>query len=47
MFISHKPDDPSLLDLIGPWPWYILSLEGVALVMCVILYLPFALRPRR
>jgi len=47
MFIARKPDDPSLLDLLGPWPWYILSLEGVALVMCVILYLPFALRPRR
>ena len=23
-FLSHKPDNPSLLDLLGPWPWYLL-----------------------
>jgi hypothetical integral membrane protein (TIGR02206 family) len=47
MFIAYKPEDPSLLDLLGPWPWYILSMEGVAFVMCVLLYLPFAIRARR
>ncbi len=47
LFIAHKPDTPSLMDLLGPWPWYILSIEGVALVVCVALYLPFAIRDRR
>lgn len=47
MFIARKPDDPSLLDFLGPWPWYILSLEGVAFVMCLILYLPFAIPETR
>lgn len=46
LFISRKPDDPSLLDWLGPWPWYILALEGVALVMFILLWLPFAKRGR-
>ena len=43
MFIARKPDTPSLIDVLGPWPWYILSLEGIALVVCLLLYLPFAI----
>ncbi|MEQ3554484.1 TIGR02206 family membrane protein [Pseudonocardia nematodicida] len=23
-FLNRKPDNPSLLDLLGPWPWYLL-----------------------
>lgn len=41
MFLAHKPINPSLIDLLGPYPWYILSLEVVALMMFFILYLPF------
>ena len=44
MFIMHKPETPSLIDVLGPWPWYILSLEGVGLLVCLLLYLPFALK---
>jgi hypothetical integral membrane protein (TIGR02206 family) len=42
LFLSQKPD-VSLLDLLGPWPWYILSLEGVTLFLFILMYLPFAL----
>jgi hypothetical integral membrane protein (TIGR02206 family) len=41
MFIARKPDTPSLIDLLGPWPWYLISLELIALGLCILLYLPF------
>ncbi|MEH7379716.1 TIGR02206 family membrane protein [Bacillus sp. JJ1533] len=41
MFLARKPMNPSLIDFLGPYPWYILSLEVVALIMFFILYLPF------
>lgn len=34
MFLARKPSAGSLLDLLAPWPWYLLQLEVVALVMC-------------
>jgi hypothetical integral membrane protein (TIGR02206 family) len=29
LFVSRRPDNPSLLDLMGEWPWYL----GVELVV--------------
>ncbi|MGG1661535.1 TIGR02206 family membrane protein [Brevibacillus sp. NRS-1366] len=42
LFVSHKPENASLIDYLGPYPWYILSLEGVAFALFSLLYLPFA-----
>ncbi len=47
LFIARKPDTANLIDMLGPWPWYILSLEVVAILMCLALYLPYAVRDRR
>ena len=33
MYLREKPQHPSLLDLMGPWPWYILSTAGLGLAM--------------
>lgn len=44
LFVSYKPSNPSLLDYLGPFPWYIVSLEAVALLLFYVLYLPFSKR---
>src|SRR5215218_4294068 len=33
MFLREKPSRASVLDLMGPWPWYILSAAVLALTM--------------
>lgn len=38
MFLAHKPSTGSLLDVLSPWPWYILELEAVALALCFALF---------
>ena len=30
-YLRAKPSVPTLIDYLGPWPWYILGVEGVAL----------------
>lgn len=40
-FASRKPVNPSLLDHLGPWPWYLVALQGIALLFFLILSLPF------
>jgi hypothetical integral membrane protein (TIGR02206 family) len=47
LFIAHKPDTASLMDVLGPWPIYILWLEAIAIGLSLLLYLPFAIRDRR
>ena len=46
-YLCAKPENPSLLDHLGPWPWYLLSLEGLALALFLLLDLPFRLTDRR
>lgn len=40
-FLREPPPTASLIDVLGPWPWYLVALEGIALALFALLYLPF------
>jgi hypothetical integral membrane protein (TIGR02206 family) len=43
LFICHKPENGSLMDFMGPWPWYILTLEFVGIISFYLYYSPVAI----
>jgi hypothetical integral membrane protein (TIGR02206 family) len=47
LFIAHKPETPTLIDALPEWPLYILFLELIGLIVCSILYAPFAIKDWR
>lgn len=47
MYVNAKPAGASLLDHLGPWPWYNLTAIGLAAVLFALSYAPFALADRR
>lgn len=46
-YLRSKPEGGSLLDHLGPWPWYILSIELIGFMTVLILDLPFLWQRRR
>jgi hypothetical integral membrane protein (TIGR02206 family) len=47
LYTLRKPETASLIDFLGPWPWYLLVLEVLALAIFLLMYLPFWIRDRR
>jgi hypothetical integral membrane protein (TIGR02206 family) len=44
MYLRAPPRVPTLLDRLGPWPWYLLSSEAVAAAAFFLLELPLRVR---
>jgi len=40
-FASRPPDNPSLIDHLGPWPWYLFTMQAIALCLFLLLALPW------
>ncbi|HSG43202.1 MAG TPA: TIGR02206 family membrane protein [Anaerolineales bacterium] len=47
LMVNGKPDTPSLLDVLPPWPLYILYMEAIGVISVLALYLPFAIHDWR
>ena len=41
MFLRHPPSATTMLSVLGPWPWYIVSAAGVAIILLTALDAPF------
>jgi hypothetical integral membrane protein (TIGR02206 family) len=47
MFLAQRPRHWSLLSVLGPWPWYVVSAAAVAVPLLLVLDAPFARARRR
>lgn len=47
LMINYKPPSPTLLDLLPPWPVYILYMELIGIATMLLLYIPFAVKDWR
>jgi len=47
LFINGKPATASLLDVLPAWPYYIIYMEIIGLVVFLLLYLPFIIKEFR
>ncbi len=47
LYTIHKPDTASLIDFLGPWPFYLIALEAIALLLCFLFYLPWMIKDRK
>jgi hypothetical integral membrane protein (TIGR02206 family) len=46
-YFNRKPSDATVLDLLGPWPWYVVAEIAIVLVGWALITLPWVGLPRR
>ncbi|MBF6160127.1 TIGR02206 family membrane protein [Nocardia cyriacigeorgica] len=44
-FVNRKPSTPSLLDVLGPWPWYLGTVAIILLVVWALMTWPWVRNP--
>jgi hypothetical integral membrane protein (TIGR02206 family) len=44
MYLCGKTQDTSIMSYLGPWPWYLISLEFVAVGSCFLCLIPFIIK---
>lgn len=47
LYINGKPTTASILDMLPPWPYYLIYMELIGLAVFLLLYLPFLIRDWR
>ena len=47
MYLRTKPEGASIIDYLGPWPWYVAGIVGPGCIVCLLCYAPFAFRRER
>lgn len=45
-YSRQKPEVASILDLLGPWPWYLITGQFLAVILCFIALLPWLIRKK-
>ena len=45
-YLVEKPSVPTLMDYLGPWPWYVVGVIGVSLVQFLLAFVVFRLIKR-
>ncbi len=45
-FASHPPENPSLIDHLGPWPVYLFAMQAIAVALFLLLALPLGRKKR-